>query len=107
MITALSWIANLLILAGAWGIAYRYRSAFVSSLLGNLLYIFTALTQGNIPLAALATVLAVLAVIGFIKWGREHRKWEGPPFLAMESFRGTGPRVNVVQAERAVRIDHE
>lgn len=65
----LSWIGNILIVAGLWGITDKRRNAFLFSIAGEGAWIANAYSRSDWALASICIVFLLMAVRGYIKWG--------------------------------------
>lgn len=66
----LGWIGNLFIVAGLWGIGSKRRGAFLFSVVGESAYIARSYIAADWALFAVCWVFLLMAVRGFILWGR-------------------------------------
>ena len=67
----LSWIGNIFIVAGLWGVGNRSRNAFLLSIVGEGAWITEAHRRADWALATICTVFLVMAVRSYILWGRD------------------------------------
>ncbi len=67
----LGWIGNVFIVAGLWGLGNKYRPAFLFSIGGESLWIANAYRRADWALTSICVVFLLMAVRGFILWGRE------------------------------------
>ncbi len=69
----LGWIGNLFIVLGLWGITSQrpYRNAFLFSIAGESAWIANAYGRSDWALAFICVVFALLAVRGWINWGKK------------------------------------
>lgn len=62
------WIGNAFILVGLWGVGNKIRRAFLSSVVGELCWIVTAVDRADWALASICVVFGLMAVRGYVKW---------------------------------------
>ena len=67
----LGWIGNLFIVAGLWGVGDKRRHAFLFSIAGEGAWIANAHSREDWALTSICVVFLLMAVRGWIKWGRE------------------------------------
>lgn len=70
MYEILGWIGNIFIVYGLWGVGNKDRRAFWASGLGELAWIANAIHRQDWALATICVVFLLMAVRGFILWGR-------------------------------------
>ena len=66
----LGWIGNLFIVAGLWGVGNKNRNAFLFSIAGESAWIANAYLRRDWALTSICVVFLLMAVRGYIKWGR-------------------------------------
>lgn len=66
----IGWIGNVFIVLGLYGIGFKWRIAFVVSVIGELFWIYVAAHRGQWDLAVMCVIFAVLAVRNFVLWGQ-------------------------------------
>jgi hypothetical protein len=70
MLTTIAWIGTIIAIAGNVLINHRHRAGYVAWWISNAIIIITSAITGNWPILGLFAVYQVLAVHGFIKWGK-------------------------------------
>ena len=70
LMTYLGWVANGLLILGAWGIAYKVRVSLLIGALGGFLWAAKAVYTGQTDLLAIEIILSSIQVWSFIKWGK-------------------------------------
>ena len=66
----MGWIAAVLIVVAAWRIAHKDRWAFLVGIAGGFLWIAKGVTTGQWDLVVLNTILCLLQLNSWIKWGK-------------------------------------
>ena len=66
----LGWIGNLFIVVGLWGVGNKNRNAFLSSIAGESLWIANSYLRKDWALTSICVVFFLMAVRGYIKWGK-------------------------------------
>lgn len=64
----LTWLGNLLIVAGLWGVGSKRRNAFLFSVAGESTWIAAAYSRGDWALTAICIVFLLMAIRGWILW---------------------------------------
>jgi len=75
IIEATGWIATVLILVGYYLNAKQRLSSWVVWFFGNLLMLVYSVLIGATPQVALALVLVIMNVFGFISWSKKNDKF--------------------------------
>lgn len=70
----LGWIGNVFIVVGLWKVGNRSRDGFIASCVGELLWIANAYSRADWALTAICMVFLVMAVRGYVKWGKINGK---------------------------------
>lgn len=66
----LSWIGNLFIVAGLYGVGNKLRRAFLASIVGESCWIIQAASKHDWALTSICVVFLLMAVRSYIKWGK-------------------------------------
>jgi hypothetical protein len=66
----LTWIGNVFIVAGLWGVGNKRRGAFLFSIAGETAWISSAAARGDWALTTICVVFLIMAVRGYVLWGR-------------------------------------
>ena len=66
----LGWIGNVFIVVGLWGVGNKSRRAFLASIVGESFWILNATLRHDSALTAICVVFLVMAIRGYIKWGK-------------------------------------
>lgn len=70
----LAWIGDAFLVVGLVGIGYRYRPAFLASIVGESLWITHTYSTGDWALRSICVVFLAAAVNGYIQWGKSNGK---------------------------------
>ena len=65
----IGWFANVFIVIGLWRIGYKDRSAFLWTIVGEVIWTGYAAYIGMHSLSFICAVFAALAVRNYRKWG--------------------------------------
>lgn len=63
------WLGNIFIVIGLWFVGDRKRSAFIFTIIGELIWAGYAMHLGMWDLAIICLVFALLALRNWFKWG--------------------------------------
>lgn len=64
----IGWIANIIILVGMIGIGDRKRSAFLVTMIGEVIWATVGITRGEIDLTVICVLFAGIAGRNYLKW---------------------------------------
>lgn len=67
----MGWTANIFILTGIVGIAYKKRSGFILGTIGNTLWGYVGYSTGQLDLLAIEAIIVVLQMWSWAKWGKD------------------------------------
>lgn len=70
MTALLGWIGNVLFIYGVYAVGNKNIYGFFCNAIANVLYILNADMTHNAPLYVLSIGLAILNIIGMIKWNK-------------------------------------
>ncbi len=65
------WLAALLMIVGMVLLGYRWRSAFLLSVVGNSIYARESFNLGRWDMVLLSVVFAVLSAVNWYRWGKK------------------------------------
>lgn len=68
--TILSWLGNLFIILGLWGIGNKRRGAFLFSIVGEALWVIVAGHRKDVAFVFICLVFFGLAIRNYIAWGK-------------------------------------
>lgn len=74
-----TWIGDIFIVAGAWGVGSRRRGAFGLTMIGECLWIAEATRRQDWALVFICGVFILLAIRSVVLWGRAARTQGGRP----------------------------
>lgn len=77
MNSCLAWLANLLLIVGAWQAGHKRRHAYANTFVGEILWLVVASrsTSGEaVPMAVLCLIFAMLAARNWWLWGNDGRE---------------------------------
>lgn len=66
----LGWIGNIFIVVGLWGVGSKIRNAFLVSIAGEGFWIANSYLRNDWALFAICWVFLLMALRGYILWGR-------------------------------------
>jgi hypothetical protein len=66
----IGWVANILLIACAWGLGHRYRWALLCGSMGGFLWAIKAIMTFQWDLLFIEVVLSSLQLWAWVKWGR-------------------------------------
>jgi hypothetical protein len=65
----LGWFGNIFLVLGLYLIGFKWRPAFLFSVVGEAVWITLAIQRHQYDLAFMCVVFGVMAIRNFIKWG--------------------------------------
>jgi len=71
MTDIIGWIGNIFFVLGAIAIAYKYRIGFILNGFANVLYVVVGILVPIVSLTVLSLILAIINLVGFLKWKRK------------------------------------
>lgn len=68
----LGWVANILLIVGAWRLAYVERRALLLGVLGSALWGVQAALTCQVDLLSIEVILGSLQMWAWVKWGKNY-----------------------------------
>jgi hypothetical protein len=69
------WTGNVFIVVGLWGVGNKRRGAFWCSMIGEACYIWRSYIARDPALGFVCVVFLLMALRGYVLWGRERVRW--------------------------------